>query len=210
MTTALGVFPNVPDLPGVPPVPRKLGIASIAAGALYLSDLFQFPVSETWGVFDSNGNQVLSPDSFLGIRYRNSNHISDYPVEDGAFASYNRVQTPFDAHVSLAKGGTLDERQAFMKAVEALFAPIDLYTLITPELTYSDVSIEDHEYERRTRNGAHIIIAHIHFLQVRILPNPGVYAQPTATSPQYRGQVAAVTPLDSVLAAAPITQLVNW
>lgn len=207
--SALGVFPNVPDLPGVPPLQRKITSAAIAGGALYVKDVFKLASGPpAWGVFDSQGKLFLEPDSFLGIRYRNQNQISDYPVEEGAFATYNKVQTPFDAMVSLAKGGTRPDRVKFLKNVEAMFADINLYQLITPELTYPDVSVEDYDYERRTRNGAHMIVAHIHFKQVRILPNPGQYAQPKPT--QHKGQVAATTLPQKVLAATALTPILSW
>lgn len=205
---ALGVFPNVPDLPGVPPLQRKITSAAIAAGALYVKDLFPSAQAPSWGVYDASGKLFLEPDSFLGLRYRNQNYISDYPVEEGAFSTYNKVQTPFDAWVSLSKGGTLNERQNFLKNVEKMFADIALYTLITPELTYPDVSVENYDYERRVRNGAHIIVTHIRFKQVRILPNPGDYAQPVAT--KHKGQVSTATLPQKVLAASALTPILDW
>lgn len=47
-------------------------------------------------------------------------HISDYPQEQGAFQSYNKVQMPFDCRVRLACGGTIAQRQAFLNSLLAI------------------------------------------------------------------------------------------
>lgn len=47
-------------------------------------------------------------------------HISDYPQEQGAFQSYNKVQMPFECRVRLACGGTIAQRQAFLNSLLAI------------------------------------------------------------------------------------------
>lgn len=211
VNAAIGLFPNVPDLPGVPPLKRKITSAVLAATPLFVKDLFSFGVAPTWGIFDSKGNLYLQPDSFLGMEYRNGCTVSDYPVEQGAFNTYNKVQTPFEATVSLAKGGEAADRAKFLLAVENIFATTNLYTIITPELTYSDVTITRYDYERRTRNGANFIVAHIQFIQVRQNPTPGAYSQPTATSAAHQGQVSVLSKISSkVMAATALTPILSW
>lgn len=216
-------FPNVPDLPGVPPLARKIGTNVAAAAPLVAADIsaqfpgalsglssFLFGTPPTWGVFQ-NGKLFLQPDSFLGIRYRNENRVSDYPVEEGAFSTYNKVQTPFDATISLSKGGNAQDRAKFLLNVEHMFNDMKLYTVITPELTYSNLTVTDYTYERRSRNGAHFIVTHIRFLQVRILPNPGVYSSPTATPAKYQGQVSPLQKITPKLkAASALTPILSW
>jgi hypothetical protein len=204
-----------PFLPGIPPLLTKVipAVATLAAGTL--ADLLQ-SFAPVWGVFDEFGKQVLTPDTFLGIEYINSHRVSDYPLEKGSFAYYNKVQEPFSARVKVAKSGTETDRITFLNAIDALSKSLLLYTLITPEETYKSVSIERYDYLRETRNGAGIIIANIHFVEIRLaelqfstastvpaaqITNPTTTtgtASPTATVPQaqkavHAGQIASTS-----------------
>lgn len=59
-------------------------------------------------------------------------HISDYPQEQGAFQSYNKVQMPFECRVRLACGGTIAQRQAFINSLLAILggAPLGTNSLL--------------------------------------------------------------------------------
>lgn len=123
---------------------------------------------QRWGLFDENGEPVLRPTSFLGLEYRNSNRVSNYPLEQGAFESYNKVADPFDLVVGFAHGGDLGERADFLARVLELSKTLDLYTLVTPEETFQSVNIQRYDYARKTTNGASLIIVNLFLTEVRI------------------------------------------
>lgn len=162
-------IPNVPNLPGVPPLTRRIASAAVGAAPLLALDFFSFAGPDRWAIHDDSGAVAVEFDSFLSLEYLNRNHVSDYPVEQGQFQTYNKVATPFDAIVSIAKGGSVQDRQTFWESVERVMASMKLYTLVTPELTYGNLTAEQHRYERRVRNGAHLAVAHIRFKEVRNL-----------------------------------------
>lgn len=209
---------SFPFLPGVPPLLTKYLPAVVTLAAGPIANLLQINAPQ-WGVYDETGKQqVLTPDTFLGIEYINSHRISDYPMEKGSFASYNTVQDPFSARVKMAVGGTETDRSSFLKDVDALANSLDLYTLVTPEKTYTKVSIERYDYRRETNNGAGMLVVSIHFVEIRLaalqysttattvppaqVTNPTTTlgtSSPTATAPHaqsqvHTGQVAPKTP----------------
>lgn len=156
-----------PNLSGVPPLKGYSPVAAVVTlGAGVIQDLLSL-ANQKWQITDSEGNVVLQPDSFLGITYKNNQNISNYPIEEGQFASYNKVQNPFDAVVRLARGGTSSDRQTFIDTVETLSKSLDLYTLVTPEKSYPDVSIEGFDLERRSDTGVGLIIVSIRFIQIQ-------------------------------------------
>ena len=198
-------YPSIPSLPGVPPVVRD-PLAAVAAVAAPAIQSFLSLFAQTWGVFDENGVQVLEPDSFLGIEFINAYNISSYPVEKGSFANYNKVNNPFYATVKLAKGGTTEDRAAFLDALSEIAKSLDLYTIVTPEDTYSNVNLEQFDYYRETKDGAGIIIANCRFIEIREAQSEPSLKQaqtgqsPTSSAEINSGQVKPYT--DSSVAAA--------
>jgi hypothetical protein len=165
-----------PNLPGVPALSKKNALAAVVTLAAPLINNLLDKLKPVWGIYDSTGiNLVIKPDSFLGFEYRNEINISNYPIEKGGFASYNKVKTPFDAIVKVSKGsaitsvGTssrLTDRGDFIKTLDKMVESLDLYTVVTPEATYFNVNLEKFEYRRELKNGTGIIIADLHLVEI--------------------------------------------
>lgn len=203
-------FPDVPSVPGVPAVFRSLTVPTPGAvlnSALGgLTDAIFGPV--VWGVFDKDGNQALTPDSFLGVEYRNESRVSNYPQEQGAFASYNKVATPFDCRVRMAIGGDKASRTAFLSAVDAMLKGIDLFTVVTPEVTYANATLETYDYRRDSFNGVSMLIVSLDFIEVRITATAQFSAastkSPSGADPVSGGQAQTFPVSQSVVVGTPL------
>lgn len=150
-----------------------------------------------WGVFDGTGQQVLSPDSIMDFNYRSEFRVSDYPVQAGQFANYNKVTVPYEIPIRMVKGSSLDERTAFVTNCEFVVASLDLYTVITPERTYVGVNPTRLEISRRETAGAFFIEAEMFFRQIQ------------QVTPQYSSTVSAAanTSNAQLPSAQPVTSL---
>jgi len=196
-------FPNVPNLPGVPQLARasqsalnNLGPAlsgAAAIGSLWRS-LF---VTPQWGIYKQvpppsapgsdglvtvtvrgNLTPVVVPDSVLEFNYRNEYDITDAPIQDGAFASYNKVANPFETSVRLSKGGSQADREVFLGQIEQVLASLDMYYILTPERTYKNINPYRTEITRRGAGGAYFLTeVDLFFREIRT-----VTAQYTQTS----------------------------
>jgi hypothetical protein len=189
-------FPDVPQVPGVPAVFRNLTIPTpeqllnLALGGL--TDLiFGTPL---WGVYDQDGNKVLEPDSFLGIRFRNGAHVADAPMEAGSFSSYNKVQTPFDAAIRMSIGSDLAGRQEFLGTVGALVQSTDLYAVVTPEISYGSVNMVGYSYSRSERQGTTLLVVEMAFQEIRqsAVAQFSQVQAPSGANPVNDGQVQAL------------------
>lgn len=208
-------FPTVPQLPGVPQLIRQAaGFISVllippAIGAPALPGvLWHASQSQpVWGVFDLNGNQVIVPDSVMDFQYRAEWSISDYPVQDDAFASFNKVAHPPEMVVRMVKGSSLQARADFENQCEAVAGSLNLYKILTPEKTYLNVNVLRHEVNRRERRGANFIEADLFFRVINTvqaqysstgnLPSPTINAlSPSAVPPISVGVVQPLTPSD--------------
>jgi hypothetical protein len=190
-------FPNVPKLPGVPQLSRSpLSPASalpvlslgLALGALWKSVF----AKSGWAIYKSNipgssnssaptsssdlpevvvvakRKAVVTPDSFGEFNYRNEWATSDFPVQAGEFASYNKVANPFEVMVRMYKGGTKEDRKKFLDSIEAIQGTLDLYDIVTPERTYLGVNVVRYEVSRRGAKGAYFLSeVDLYFREIR-------------------------------------------
>lgn len=155
-------FPRVPQLPGVPQLLRaaipsgvRLPVLGTAAALTQLG-LAAF-ATPRWGIFDLQGNQLIFPDAVIDFGFRNGYSLPTFPVQDGAFANYNKVSTPIDIVVRMSIGGSEAQRAEFIATLDRLAATLDLYRVLTPERVYDGYNIERVEVIRRGAQGAFYI-----------------------------------------------------
>jgi hypothetical protein len=125
------------------------------------------PSDSQWGIF-LNGEQVVQADNVLSVEYKQNWNLSDYPVEQGAFETYNKVQIPFDARVTFSSGGSEANRAALLTSIAAIAGDLNFYDVVTPEVTYNSVNITHYSY-RRTAGTVGIMVVEVWLLQVRVL-----------------------------------------
>lgn len=188
---------NVPNVPGVPSVFFASGVgqalsfltadaASIFTGALQ---------AQPWGIY-LGGFPVVLADNVFSFDYRQQWAISDYPVEKGAFASYDKVQIPFDARFRFTAGGSEANRQAFLASIAAIAGDLNLYTVVTPDAIYPSVNITHYDYSRSANNGAGLISVDLWTLEVRETGGAAMSstANPTASAQVNSGTVQTTAP----------------
>jgi hypothetical protein len=164
--------PNVPNAPGVPAL-NRIGQAIIPNVLLLIADaravlaLFQ---SVRWGIFDQNGRPVIIGDSVKAVDFADQSRISDFPVEQGAFSSYNKVENPFDIRVVFTKGGSVSERTQFLNAIKAAKKSLALFQVVTPEITYLNVNVVHYDYRRTQRQGATLLTVDVGCREIRSAP----------------------------------------
>jgi hypothetical protein len=212
--------------------PVSAAIASVpvlAIGIGTLANILGSALQQTpqWGIFDSDGNQLginatssltsaltsqitgaTTPTlSTLSFEFTRETRISEFPVEEGGFANYNKVQTPGNPVVTLALSGSESDRTKFLTAMNAACISTDLFTVVTPEIVYANYSVERYRYARRASAGATLLIVEVSLKEIRQVtatfakvPSPIVNPQNTAATPQVNsGMTQPVAPDTSTL-----------
>jgi Dit-like tail protein len=167
------VYPNVPMVPGVPPLPTPPGFVPPPPPPLLTQDAegLALPSADEaqWGLYHQNGGPVITADCVVSFEYRQDWMVSDYPLEQGSFESYNRVLVPYDVRVRYASGASDADRAALLQAVDAAANSLEIFDVFTPENLYKSVSIQHYDYRRQARNGVGLLVIDVWCVQVRLL-----------------------------------------
>ena len=155
---------------------------------------------------NKSGNPVLTPDNVLSLEWHGEERISDYPVQNGQFVSYNKVKVPFDlrmvmtcqgknvvqnalqsvtqslnqalSNIGLAFGQPMG-RDAFLRQLDEMLASTDLYDVVTPDKVYQNVNLVAYNHAKKNDEGGTLIIAELMFREVReLLPTATVTILP--------------------------------
>ena len=137
-------------------------IGLLKADALSVLSLFSAP---QWGIFDQNGKPILAVDSVSDIEYVRDYDLSDYPQEQGAFETYNKVQNAFEAKLGFLIN---QSRAEFLQSIEAAVASLQLVYVLTPEISYANGNLYHYGYRRTQRNGVSLIHVDVWVREIRV------------------------------------------
>jgi len=232
-------MPNVPKLPGVPTLTSYAGSAPVLAVAdaiivanalltphwgLFLNGQQILPTPTSFfgtpSSFAAAGINVpsLQIPSILGplgntntaaVDFKREWAISDYPQEDGAFQSYDKVQIPKEVRLRFSAGGSLTNRKALLDAVDSAATSLNLYKALTPDAQYDSLNITHYDYHREARGGVGLLIVDVWLIQVVVTAKPAFSstATPAGSSSTNGGSVQTQTPASANIPALPPSAL---
>lgn len=150
------------------------------------------------------GQDALDFTSFVSFKVQAASTVSTFPVEQGAFATYNKSRHPDKFTVRLALNGTQARRDSFLASLQVLQRSTDLVDVLTPDHVYRNATMVSYDYARDKNNGWGRVVVDLHFEEVRIVAlqyasttvkNPGAARQvnngKTATTPYFNSQFQA-------------------
>jgi hypothetical protein len=181
------------------------------------------------------GTPVITPDSVLSLEWHGEERISDYPLMDGTFASFNKVKVPYDLRIvmtcqglnyvqdvlqtatqlidqalgnlGLAFGQPMD-RPAFLQQLDAMLDDTNLYDVVTPDKVYKNVNLVSYNHAKRNDEGATMIIAELLFREVRIAQQ--TYGGGIASSSESAASPVNVGSVTGILPSASVTNAFNF
>lgn len=158
-------MPNVPNLPGVPTL---ASYASFTVSLLVADTIASITAlfRTQWGAF-KNGIAVVFADNVVDMSYKQDWAISNYPIEQGGFESYDKVNSPFELRVRFSSGGALLDRQSLLKSVTLANNSLELFDIVTPEAVYKGVNMIHFDYQRTADRGAGMIVVDTWWVEVR-------------------------------------------
>lgn len=140
---------------------------------------------QPWGIY-LGGAPVILANTVLSFDYRQQWSVSDYPVERGAFESYDKVQIPYDARFRMATGGSDADKMAFLDSIAAIAGDLNLYDIVTPDAVYLSCNITHYDYNRHATHGLGLLQVDIWVIEVR---ETATMAMSNTQSPSNAAQV---------------------
>jgi hypothetical protein len=190
---------NVPDVPGVPSnlafAPgASIGIVLAIADGTGISSSFASP---QWGVY-LNGGLTISANSVTDLSFKQEYVISDHPVEQGAFQSYDKVAVPFNPRVRFAASSAA-ARAALLSSIAGVIGDLNLYDVVTPEAIYVNCNFIHQDYHRTATSGLGLLQVDVWLEQVMQSATTGVSSavNPASNDPTANGTVQPTTPSTS-------------
>lgn len=121
-------------------------------------------ISATGGTANASDTAEASTYS---VDYAKEMRISDFPVEKGGFASYNKVEMPGEPRVTLMLDGSVDDRTALLALLDYAAKSTNLYNVVTPEAVYTNCTIQRYGYQRAAAKGANMLIIDVTLKEIR-------------------------------------------
>ena len=104
--------------------------------------------------------------------------------------------------MTLCVSGSESARQAFLNDIDKACKSVDLYSVVTPEITYSNYAIEKYNYQRKSEKGCTLLQVEIALKEVREVSAQFAKStpkQPDAAQQVDNGKVQAQQPSVSTL-----------
>jgi len=195
--------PTVPNAPGVPPV--KPGVPETTSPDIVVTAKREDGANVNrktkarWGIYTAGGALAIAPDSFRELDDSKDWNIPRYPIESGAFQSYNKVEQPADVRLAVVKAGNDAAKDAFLKKVHSYASSLELLSVVTPGKTYRNMNLVHYEQHRSAETGAGLLTVRLFFQEVRTSAKSAFseVAEPTAASNVNGGAVQPGAPSPS-------------
>ena len=172
---------------GIPPLLNSINNTVNTVGLLVADAIIVFKMLTStvqWGIFDSANKLAVKPDSIISLDFKKDWNLPRYPMELGAFQSYNKVAEPYDVRVRMTLGGTTADHTKFLAQVVKIAASFDLYNVVTPDVIYKNANVFHYDYHRSATNGVGLLTVDLYLAAIRntIVPAFANVKQPTSTA----------------------------
>jgi hypothetical protein len=160
---------GIPNLLSGQNFAQNAGLLLLGAGESSIFSLLS--LQPTWGIYVSGTQDVaIAVDSVVEMGVSRENPASNYRIESGSFASYNKVQNSRVVPILVSRGGTQAERSELLDWLEQNVNLPTTFDLLMPESALQNFTLVSYKIERRAEKGVTILYAQCHFMEIREVP----------------------------------------
>lgn len=146
-----------------------------------------------YAILDAKTNQqVFDYDTFVQLKVSAKTKVGTFPVENGAFVSYNKASAPYDLKVEIAVSDLADRRHQLIVDLDREKAGVRLFNITSADATYLNYTLEGYSLSFTRKGGWGIVVASLEFVEVREVSATYGKAKAGAGGTKSGGTVAAV------------------
>jgi hypothetical protein len=120
-----------------------------------------------WTLLDEGGGMLVAFTSFLDIDLKSEGQALSYPIEEGGFANYNKVESPLDIRVTLSTQGTDSDFEYILSTLDEYRRDAVKLSVSTPTRLYESMTLEAYSYKRARDAGAGMLTVELSLVEVR-------------------------------------------
>lgn len=158
------------------------------------SKLKNNPVSE-WQFSDG----VLPEAGVINMTIRSGGSVVSSAVEQGSFATYNKVTEPLEITATLSFQGTDSFLQSVLDNLKTLKESVTVFSIETPAYEYQSMTVEKYDYSWTREIGRGVLIVNATLIEIKEVQV--AYTQTTITEADTK-DVSATSTVDSGLQQA--------
>ena len=164
-------------------------------------------INQEWTIMSEGGGQLVQFTSMIDIDILNEGQALSYPVEEGAFMTYNKVQSPLDIRVTLAKMGLPFEFADILKTLDKYQEEALKLMIVTPSAFFDSMTLQSYGHRHEQRRNANMLTVDLHIVEVREVQSQTTSVEvsspknPTSSGAKNAGKKQAQNPNSNSTAA---------
>lgn len=103
----------------------------------------------------------------MKLEMRAEGKVVSTPIEQGSFASYNKVESPVTITAQLAVEGEMGDLQSVVDTLFDLKKNTEKLSFVTPVREYDGFTLEKFSYEQATENGINLLYVDISLVEIK-------------------------------------------
>ena len=123
--------------------------------------------AEEWTFLGEGDKDVLTFNSLLDLEIQSGGTVPSQPLEQGSFAAYNKLQEPLKIAANIAVEGDSAELQDALAQLNILKDETTIFSVITPEFEYVNMTLESFSYTRKREEGRGVLYAQLNLVEIR-------------------------------------------
>jgi len=141
-----------------------------------------------WQLTDANtGQNIVTFTSFIDAEIKDESKVVSAPIEEGSFASYNKVESPLEIKVTLGLSGSTSDLQNALDSLTKYAGSTDLVNLVTPTAEYESLNLERFDYSLKREIGRGALYVSLSLKEIKQVQSE--YTNAEVAPQQDRGKV---------------------
>jgi len=120
-----------------------------------------------WTLIDKQGEEALTFAAFLDLDSSKNGQVSEYPIEEGSFASYNKTQSPCEMRVTLGMEGDPADLDHALHRLDEYQRKASLLIVSTPASLHENMTLVSYSYKRTKENNAGMLVVELSLKEIR-------------------------------------------